>query len=628
MWEPATKYWPAALIAICLALPFAIDPSGLRPFLPLKSTLLLVGAASAALLASLAWLLGCFPRTRQHGDGPKADVRGARVATAEPATDFKIVIAAGLFLGWVVLAPLMVAANPELHLLGVAELLAAATLGVLTALAVRCDRRWRFRLVATLAFTAVLMAIHALLQTVGLDPLGLLLGMPPQAEGRWRIFTTAGNPNWTGAYLACTAPLVAWLARHRKSPMLETMVWGLFTFAVLLTGSRLALIALVAGGICWWRTAAPVSGSSTPSSSLRKGIAVVALLAVLGVALVVFGGELAERWGDLRSIGGRLVSFGAAAHLVFGSPIAGQGLGHFPLSLPDGLRQLHAQVGDAWFEWWPRSLTAHVHNDFLEMGVEAGLGGALLLAALWGLAFIRSRRQEPAVAAALLSLAVLAAASVPLQIPTTTLLFSVLIGLAAILPAIPAEESRRAAVPGIALRWLVTLVLLGVVVVSFDHGLSVLQANRTAKTSRALLAAGDFGATETGIREVLAATPWDHESGAILAALEVDKGRAEEALEILDSIDRWLASRGAWLVRARAMQALGLEMEAVEVLEAGVAALPDFLRAHYLLGNLYTFLGDPEGARAAYERVLESPQDSSVARVFKDRARRALSEVP
>jgi len=542
--------------------------------------------------------------------------------------DHWVVAAALMFLGWAVLSPLTVAANPALHLLGAAQLLAVATLGALTAFAVRCDERWRLRLTGTIAVTAVLMAIHALLQAAGLDPLGLLLGTPPLAEGRWRTFTTAGNPNWTGAYLACTAPLVARLARRRISPALEAAVWALFATAVLLTGSRLAFIAFVAGGSCWWWTAKPVSRPSIQWFSRRRDIVVVASLVLLGVVLVVFAGEMAERWGDLRSIGGRLVSFGAAVHLVSGSPIAGQGLDHFPLSLPDGLRQLHAQVGDAWLEWWPRSLTAHVHNDLLEMGVEAGLVGALVLAVLWGLAFIRSRRREPAVAAALLSLAVLAVASVPLQIPTTMLLFSVLIGLAAIRPAIPAEEPRRAAAPGAVLRGLVSLVLLGVVVVSFDHGLSVLQANRTARNSRALLAARDFEATETGLREVLAATPWDHESGAILAALEVDEGRAEEALEVLDSIDRWSASRGAWLVRARALQAQQLEMQAVEVLEAAVDALPDFLRAHYLLGDLHSSLGDQDRARAAYERVLESAQNSSVARAFKERARRALLEVP
>jgi O-antigen ligase len=698
MRERALSLWPLSILLISALLPFAIDPSGLRPFLPPKSVLLAVGAAVSAMLASSAWLLaylwpekrvadgdldtggsdaggvgaggvgaggvGAGGRGAGGGGASGAGAGGARASRTPAAVrvDGWIVIPALLALGWLLLAPIPVATNRALHMLGAAELLAAGTLGALTIIAVRTNERWRSRLLGTMAITAVVMAIHALLQASGFDPLRVLTGVSSQAEGRWRAFTTTGNPNWTGAYLACTAPIAAWLARRRRVRGLEVVVWCVFAAAVLATGSRLALLALLAGAAFSWRSAAKQRIVPGSRSWFAAGIAAVAILILIAVALTAFGSELAARWGNTRSIGGRLVSFGAALHLIYDSPLAGHGLDHFALRLPDGLRQLHAQVGASWLDWWPRSLSAHVHNDFLETGVDAGVIGMLLLAFLWGMAVHRTRKVEPAVASSLLAMALLASASVPLQIPTTLLLFCLLTGISAVRPSVPegaivppavnvggvpaaAESPRRAewrvtgtsststaglrgsTIVMLAPRILLFVAALAATAASIELGGRVLSANRTAKHSRALLRAGDLEGTELVLREVLAATPWDHESGAILAAIEVDEGRPAAALGVVDAIDQWSASRGSWIVRAQALRAQQRERQAVEVLEAAVDALPDFLRAHYLLGELYAWLGRVEESRAAFERVINSPQTSPAAMTLKRSARDSLERV-
>ena len=659
-----TGLWPLCILVILALVPFAVDPWGLRPFLPPKSILLVVGAAGAAMLASCAWLLATIPSTRRGaGDSSETGRTGAGVGDTfrTPVAgrlDGWIVVPAVLALAWLLIAPMAVAANRALHLLGAVELLAAATLGTLSIIAVRGDERWRNRLLGTVAITAVLMALHALLQAAGLDPLQVLTGVSPQAEGRWRAFTTTGNPNWTGAYLACTAPLVVWLARRRRVGGLEAAVGCVFAGAVLVTGSRLALIALVVGGAYYWRASRKERRAPGQGSRLLAVVAAAAIVAILLVVLVVSGSGLADRWGDTRSIGGRLVSVTAALHLISDSPVFGHGLNHFALQLPYGLRQLHAQVGASWLAWWPRSLSAHVHNDLLETGVDAGTIGMLLLAVFWGLVVYRVRRREPAVAGSLLALAVLAMASVPLQIPTTMLLFGVLAGISAVPPVelreacpdrglVPREggaaqrslrteesdadgaraaglESDRSTAMVLAPRVILVLITVAITVITLQHGGRIWRANRMAKLSRALLAAGDLEGAGLAIREVLAATPWDHENGSILAALQVDSGEPSGALATVDSIDAWSASRGSWIVRAQALRALQKEKEAVEVLEAAIAALPDFLRAHFLLGELYASLGMSEESWGAFRRVIDSPQDSPAAAAFKERAGAAL----
>lgn len=645
----------------CALVPLAFDPWGLRPYLPVKNAALVVGAAGATLLAALAWSAPSPFRTRQPFDD---------------AIDRRVVLLAAAFWLWALCAPAVAADSRPLHLLGAVPLIASAVLATL-AVAAASTPRWRYRIAAGFAATSLVMMTHALLQSTGHDPLALLFDAPLQAAGRWRAFTTTGNPNWTGAFLAATAPLAAvTLAdRPRLGHVALPLLWLLYGATILATGSRLALIALAVGAAAWWWGRQRCRGPSgdAPSAASLWAVTLILLLAVTVGALATpyFADYLPERWHDIDSLYGRLYQFGAAWKLVGQSPWVGHGLGHFQLLLPDGMRRLLPEISMAWRERAPAALTAHAHNDFLETAVESGLVGLALLGAVWILAVLRARKEcrpngadaeaapspaadlppssataalEPGLMACLVALAILGLGSIPLQTPSTLMLFWVVVGLVA---AGDKSESRPSAsssagyiahgsttgghpapwsrLPAAQTTFVVgSLVLAGV---ACWHGANLVVANRDAAHARDLLAAQQYERAEQTYRRVLRRSPWDHESGMLLSAVLVAQGRPADALVVLDQAERWSVSREAWLVRAEALRTMGKPERAAEVLDGAILAIPDFLRAHSALAALHIELAQNAMAAAGYRRILASTQDSPLARALKEDARDALAEI-
>ena len=658
------------LVAVCAVVPLAVDPWGLRPFLPPKNASLVLGSALVALLAAAAWLV----RSSQSEPGP------ASAARRRPGLrDNPLIVLALLFWVWTVTAPMLTSASMALHLLGAARFTAVVGLAALALAAGVSGPQWRYRIAGAFAVTSVLMMAHALLQASGIDPFELLVGRPVQATGRWRAFTTTGNPNWTAAYLAATAPLVARVGR--ASRVFEWLVWTLFGAAVLATGSRLALIALLSAAAAWWWGRRSITSGNAKQPGVhgvgpsKQRYLVGSLVVLLGVAVsaqivIRFGSALWTRWQDLGSIFGRLIHFGAALTLIGKSPWTGHGLDHFRLMLPEGLQGFLPSLGVTWQDRIPRTLTTHVHNDFLETGVEAGIVGAILLVLLWVLALrrtlVRHRLQEwvrqgsnfrqriplePALGACLIALGVLALGSVPLRTPSTALLFWIVLALVAA-PShersagsasrqevrgrrrgdhvlTQRDEVTRSACSGTR-RWTkraslgALFLALPVVGLAAWHGAEVISGNRAAAQAHARLAAEQYRDAEALFRRVAGQNPWDHESRVLLAGLLVARGESDEALRVLDRAERWSASREAWLVRAEALRMTGRLEQAAEVLDSAVRAVPDFLRAHLALGDLYGSLGEEARAEAAYRRVGDSSQDSPWAAALKARAQREL----
>lgn len=676
------RWWPVSLLTVCALVPLAVDPWGLRPFLPPKDATLVVGSALAALLAAVAWLAAsAHPRVFQHPASSRASL--------DWPGDPPLITLAVAFWAWTLAAPMLTATSKALHLYGTVRFTAVVGLAALAVVAATADPRWRYRIAGAFVVTSVLMMVHALLQASGRDPFEFLVGGPVQAAGRWRAFATTGNPNWTGAYLAATAPFVARVVHQWSRPtrLAGLLVWPLIGTAVLATGSRLAMIALIVAGLAWWwglrqglESIAPEGARSVRASSrmqqapgqpeaqgghgyLAPGLTVL-VLATSALLAIRFGDSLLTRWQDVGSIYGRLVQFGSALMLIVNSPLTGHGLDHFQLLLPHGLEQFLPALPPTWQDRVPRTLTAHVHNDYLETAVEAGIVGAALLTVLWFLAVRRAlsrspvRRAggddedlvarngepasgiplEPALAACLISLAVLALGSIPLQTPATALLFWMALALVATgchdgdarkvgVNARATDESQpagwmRRVAPGACV-----LGVLALASVSVWYGVLVIQGNRRAAQARALLAAEEYEEAEDLYRQVVRVNPWDHESGMLLAAILVARDESGEALAVLDEAERWSASRDAWLVRAEALRISGRLADAADVLDGAIRAVPDFLRAHYALGNLRAALGQEARASAAYRRIVASSQDSPMAEALKDQAREKLAEI-
>lgn len=640
-----------ALAIVVLAVPLAIDPSGFHPFLPVKQAVLLFGVALTALVAAAqfsgkAWSTSdARPPQRAHGPWGRW-----------------LAIALLAWWTWSLVAVTPRASNPALHL-GFGWACWSAYIVVFFA-AMQHARRARNQhsprnlelLLGAVGAAALVMACHACLQAANADPLAWIVGRPVQESGRWRIFTTAGNPDWTAEFLAAAAPIAVWWAS--RFTRRATWLWLLFAIAILPTGSRLGVAGLLLGAaICAWAPWRGPREKRLPRNwpgTLLAGLAASGLLALLlrgdGYAAALL------RWNDFHSVLGRLQLWQASLHLIAARPILGFGLDHFALVLPDGLRAAAASLDPLARSHMPDLLTAHAHNDFLEAAVEAGIPGALLLLALFALGLhaawraldappsaatqrlddpsapdrIRVAAAVPALTASLGVLFMLALASAPLHTPATALLFWLALGcVAGLMHATPpdgaclARASRRA--------WqraggMVALcATLAITVWAGHRAFALLAENRQAAAAAAMAASGQAPEAARLYEDALACAPWDHESGVALASLWIDGHQPDAALHALDRADAWSQSRESWLLRGQALMLENDSRAALQVAEHATAAMPDFLRAQMLQARLAQRLGKTSEATAAWHQILLSPQRSARAQRIRFEAAQALA---
>ncbi len=644
--------------AVVFCVPLAIDPFGLWAFLPVKQAVLLFGSALFALVATVQYTQKAWRANAAHAQQPAHSQSGAWLT----GTVFALWI-------WSLIVASR-AANPALHLGFGWACLSAHLIVFLAALryaqqAHNANSPGNFELLlGAVAAAALVMACHACLQAANVDPLALLVGRPVQEAGRWRIFTTAGNPDWTAEFLAAAAPIAVWWASRFTRG--AAWLWLLFIAAILPTGSRLGLAGLLLGAaIHTWVRRRDNGKSRTPRNLTRLFFASLIALAALALLLRDDGYAAALlRWNDFRSVLGRLQLWEASLHLIAARPIHGYGLDHFALVLPDGLRAVAAPLGPIARSRMPELLTAHAHNDFLELAVETGIPGALLLLALFALGLHAARRALdlsppsaatessdepraptrtqvataiPALTASFAVLCVLALASAPLHTPATTLLFWLMLGCIAglVQQTRPARARQAHDDPRVWQRaGSVVAVCTTFAIVGWTghRAFALLSENRQAAAAAALAVTGPTRAAERLYGTALARAPWDHESGVALASLLIADQRPEAALRVLGSADAWSQSRESWLARAHASMLENDIRAALQATEYATAATPDFLRAQMLRAHLAERMGKISEARAAWHQILLSPQRSIRARRIMREAAQALTahaqEVP
>lgn len=664
---------PVVLAAgVVLAVPLAIDPFGLHAFLPVKQAVLLVGMVLVALSTAMG-----FAWTAWHARPPAdrlalRELRHAGKASstscANPAhprqhADSRLGLwAMGTALAlwsWSLVVVTPRALNPALHLgFGWAYLSAHLVIFFMAVLCARAahdtgSRQSLELLLGAVAVAALVMACHAYLQAGNADPLAWIVGRPVQESGRWRLFTTTGNPDWTAEYLAAAAPVAVWWASRFTRG--AALLWLLFAAAILPTGSRLGLAGLLAGAAIdtWARR----RGRHEVHMLRRSMHVVFASLVVVGSLVYFLLGhgrvEVLQRWGDFHSVLARLHLWQASLHLIAARPLGGHGLDHFALTLPDGFRAVAAPLDPVARSRLPDLLTAHAHDDFLEMAVEVGVPGGFLLLALFVLgtyaawraldpfrpsaanessndaqASARARASAiPALAASFGVFFMLAVASAPLHTPATALLFWLVLGcLAGSTPARASHAARR--VHGHR-DWQRVASLVAICAAlptagwAGNRAFTLLNENRQVAAAATMAAAGQTHAAELRYEIALARAPWDHDSGVALASLLVEDHRPEGALHVLDRADAWSQSRESWLVRAHALLLRHDTNAALQVLERATAAVPDFLRAEMLRARLAANMGRKSEAKAAWHQVLLSPQRSARARQLKFEAAQA-----
>lgn len=203
-------------------------------------------------------------------------------------------------------------------------------------------------------------------------------------------FSTIGNPNFFGIYLATTLPIaLALIAAEsdRRMKALASTIAFLIVSAALATGSSGALLGLGAGLIAYLALARP--GPLRNPKTLALGLIIILFVSVFGLYFV-FKSEPQGRQS-------RSVAWQAAARLIAKNPWFGTG--------PDTGRFTIEKAIPAAADFHGQEVFEDTHNIVLTTAATSGLPAAALFISLAALAItgaVRAAKKTGGPAAALL----------------------------------------------------------------------------------------------------------------------------------------------------------------------------------------------------------------------------------
>lgn len=235
----------------------------------------------------------------------------------------------------------------------------------------RAGQGWNLLCVWILALACA--ALYAAAQRYGLDPFPWATR---NVEEYRALPATFGNPNYAAHALITGVVAAAALTARRSTRWFALlcalpMLWHLWA-----TSMRSAAIALAATAAMWilW------TGTSIVSPQRRIPVAIAAACAAAAVGLMVltlahdtFSEALTRRVARQDSLALRVNGWKGAGQLIAERPVIGHGPGMY-------IRHAPSQWQEYEKRWYARSnqRNAHVHNEYLEFGVELGLPGLLL----------------------------------------------------------------------------------------------------------------------------------------------------------------------------------------------------------------------------------------------------------
>lgn len=208
---------------------------------------------------------------------------------------------------------------------------------------------------------------------------------------------TFGNPNYLAEFIVLTLPAVgAWVALRRGWLRVVGAI-GLVVVLVALiaTGTRAALLGLIVGSVVaavvvWGKAALdPRPLWKDPRSRIGVVLGAILVFAVVGVA----GNRLASKLSNVgqpdAAIEARLVNWGVGVELWKERPLTGAGLGTYKLMNVEKMMAVHPD-GAPEAAWKQRFL--QLHNEPLQLLVETGLVGTLLVFGAFAFWFRETRR--------------------------------------------------------------------------------------------------------------------------------------------------------------------------------------------------------------------------------------------
>jgi O-antigen ligase len=456
---------------------------------------------------------------------------------------------------------------------------------LLFALALHAMRRAESRsmLATALVLAGAIEAVYVLLQYSFGDPI-FLTG---QLAGKWQTFGTLGNPNWTGEFLTVTA-LVSLgrlidLRKARATQAARSWSWQLTLAALILM--LLALAATLARG-AWL---AFIIGAAAflivrrrhrnGQSRLKSSILPLAITAAAGVVIILLpllsNQAAINHLLNLKSMRGRIWMWAVTWTMIRDAPWGGHGLGTFGLQFPLYQARAFSRGWSAPFIA-NASFTSYPHNDYLQLWAELGLFGLLAFGALIWIVLKRGRvlAGDPLALGcwvAVISLLVNATVAFPLHLPTTLMLFVVLV--AAVEGAVSKKtvSLSKSALARIA----IVLLMLVFCFSAYRSSYHRLVAESALWRAEAALDSGRWNEAETYITTAIQHAPNRLDGQAMLGRLHLERGEYAEALTALNAAMKLGFDVNVYDWKATALEKTGQRAEAIATLNELVWLRPD-----------------------------------------------------
>ncbi len=427
-----------------------------------------------------------------------------------------------------------------------AQLAAIALFVVATQLLFSAQRGF----IVALSISAALISLITVAQYLGQLDLFAMFGTSSAQTGRMRVFSTLGNPDFTGAFLAACLPAICSLPQRAR----RFGVLSLALVAIYCTGSRASILAAAIGLGTWLILQS--------KSSLQRKLVILGALGIVLVASLV----LVSRWNGRSvetSMQGRLTIWRVALHHAAWS---GYGPGSFAyVYLP--------KVGDAMRDGVrvdPRFISAerHAENDLVEVIVETGYIGAIIAIAVLGIWFREAlRRRGPVTSLSIATVASLLCSSMF----DFTLHRGETMALMAVAMALPFAQEPSPTSPFKGKRLYIAGPLAAVALAA-----AALPIYSSRLTRRAALAesAGEFRDAATLYRRAAVFCPdntdaWFGASRAFARAEDYN-----EALFWSAQATRFIAEPELWVLRARIFESVNKKDEALREMERAAGIFP------------------------------------------------------
>jgi O-antigen ligase len=473
------------------------------------------------------------------------------------------------------------------------------------------------------AVAGMVAATYGIAQYFGWDPL-----LPASAyhigEGVWTIVRPPGTMGYV-SYFATWLTMAAFLsiaaAQKEPTPGWRYAAWAsaaVCAFAMALTGTRAAMLGLVAGAAVWLCLRRP------PVS--RRIVTAAGLIAVAGMAFYVSpaGWNLRSRsrwFAEDPSGGGRLRLWRDTLRMPAARPLAGFGPETYTAQFARlESAELARQRPD--FEW------ESPHNMFLDALAAQGIPGLLALAALCGAALWSAFRtpREPMTAglAAALTAGIVSQQFSAMTVPTAVLTY-VICGLLLSRDGRGTEAYLRGKT--VDLKFIpvsIVLALFAIRLAAADHALALAQnrlkagdsagAGVSYATYRSRLLPGEFAADLWYSRASLEVAEHAASPAVRIQALTQAQAAAARATQTADD------PFNAWYNLA-AFDALRGDSAAAEShLRLAIAARPNWFKPHWTLARLLLLESRPveAEAEAALAMSLDSGKHPQVSQTLAD----------